>query len=123
MQSLVIIVHLLAAIIITVLVLMQRGKGAEMGASFGSGASQTMFGSTGSGNVLTKSTTIFAIIFFVTSLTLAVFARQAADGTIVDSDLITDASILTEGPVQVRDADIPQIGTESDEDVPAVPFE
>ena len=78
MESLIIIIHVLAAIAVTVLVLLQRGKGAEMGASFGSGASQTLFGSTGSGNVLTKSTTVFAIIFFVTSLSLAVFARQSA---------------------------------------------
>ncbi len=90
MESIVIIIHVLAAISITALVLLQQGKGAEMGASFGSGASQTLFGSSGSGNVLTKSTTIFAIVFFITSLSLAVIARQSADLSALGGDLIDD---------------------------------
>ena len=90
MESIVIIIHVLAAISITALVLLQQGKGAEMGASFGSGASQTLFGSSGRGNVLTKSTTIFAIVFFITSLSLAVIARQSADLSALGGDLIDD---------------------------------
>lgn len=92
MESLIIIVHVIAAIAVTALVLLQRGKGAEMGASFGSGASQTMFGASGSGNILTKSTTVFAIIFFITSLGLAVIARQAADTDRLGGTLIEDIS-------------------------------
>ncbi len=90
METLIIIVHVLAAIAVTALVLLQRGKGADMGASFGSGASQTLFGSSGSGNVLTKSTSILATVFFITSLSLAVIARQAADMSVLGGDLISD---------------------------------
>tara|TARA_R110000824_G_scaffold336_1_gene1595 strand:- start:276 stop:659 length:384 start_codon:yes stop_codon:yes gene_type:complete len=126
MESLIIIVHVLAAIAVTVLVLLQRGKGAEMGASFGSGASQTLFGSTGSGNVLTKSTTIFAIVFFVTSLSLAVIARQSADMSVLGGDLINDFDQLgTEVqtnelvPEAISDEDVPVI--EAGSDIPVAP--
>lgn len=98
MESMIIVVHVLSAIAITGLVLMQHGKGADMGASFGSGASQTIFGSVGSGNVLTKSTTWMAVLFFVTSLTLAVMARQQADRTIETSSLIQNLDAITETP-------------------------
>jgi len=66
-----------------------------MGASFGSGASQTIFGSSGSGNVLTKSTSIMAVVFFVTSLGLAVLARQQADLSIDNSGLIENLDEIT----------------------------
>ena len=88
MESMIIFVHVIAAVAITGLVLIQQGKGADMGASFGSGSSQTIFGSSGSGNVLSKSTSIIAVIFFITSLGLAVLARQQADLSIEDSGLI-----------------------------------
>ena len=88
MESAIIFIHVIAAIAITGLVLIQQGKGADMGASFGSGASQTIFGSSGSGNVLTKSTSIMAAIFFITSMGLAIIARQQADLSIDDSGLI-----------------------------------
>lgn len=88
MESLIIFVHVIAAITITGLVLIQQGKGADMGASFGSGASQTIFGSSGSGNALTKSTSIMATVFFITSLGLAIIARQQADISINDGGLI-----------------------------------
>lgn len=88
MESLIIIVHVLAAIGITGLVLLQQGKGADMGASFGSGASQTLFGSVGSSNALTKSTAWLAIIFFATSLGLALIAKQRATQGVTESALI-----------------------------------
>lgn len=88
MESLIIIVHVLAAIGITGLVLLQQGKGADMGASFGSGASQTLFGSVGSSNALTKSTAWLAIIFFATSLGLALIAKQRASQGVTESSLI-----------------------------------
>ena len=95
MESVIIFVHVIAAIAITGLVLIQQGKGADMGASFGSGASQTIFGSSGSGNVLTKSTSIMAVVFFVTSLGLAVLARQQADLSIDNSGLIENLDEIT----------------------------
>ena len=69
--SLVLAIHILVAIAIIGLVLMQHGKGADMGAAFGSGASGSLFGATGSANFLSRATGILAAIFFVTSLTLA----------------------------------------------------
>lgn len=70
--------HMLCALCIIILVLLQHGKGAEMGASLGSGgASQTIFGSQGSGSFLTKITTIFALIFAITSISLSFFINQS----------------------------------------------
>lgn len=69
--SLVLTVHILVAIVIIALVLMQHGKGADMGAAFGSGASGSLFGATGSANFLSRTTGVLAAIFFATSLTLA----------------------------------------------------
>ena len=78
MESIILIAHVLLAIAIIALILLQQGKGADMGASFGAGASQTLFGSSGSGNFLTRMTAILAALFFVTSFGLAVFAKQQA---------------------------------------------
>lgn len=70
------VVHVLAALALIGLILIQQGKGADAGASFGAGASNTVFGSAGSANFLTRATAILAVIFFVTSLGLAWLARQ-----------------------------------------------
>ena len=64
-------VHVLLALMIIGLVLLQRGKGAEAGAGFGSGASGTVFGARGTSTLFSKLTAVFAAMFFVTSLTLA----------------------------------------------------
>jgi preprotein translocase subunit SecG len=65
---LVLMVHILAAIGVIGLVLVQHGKGADMGAAFGSGASGSLFGATGSANFLSRATAVLATVFFVTSL-------------------------------------------------------
>lgn len=71
-------VHLIAAITIIVLVLLQQGKGADMGAAFGGGSSQSLFGSRGSANFLSRTTAILATVFFLTGLTLAyLYAGQS----------------------------------------------
>ncbi|EKE79319.1 preprotein translocase subunit SecG [Idiomarina xiamenensis] len=70
MYEFLLIAFLLVAIALIGLILIQQGKGADMGASFGSGASNTVFGSSGSGNFLTRTTTILAILFFVLSIIL-----------------------------------------------------
>lgn len=72
--STVLIVHVLAAIGVVGLVLVQHGKGADMGAAFGSGASGSLFGSSGSANFLSRMTAVLATVFFITSLTLAYIA-------------------------------------------------
>jgi len=78
MLQLILIFHVLIAIALIVLVLMQQGKGAQMGAAFGSGASQTVFGSQGSGSFLVKVTAMLAGLFFLTSLGLGYFAGHQA---------------------------------------------
>jgi preprotein translocase subunit SecG len=70
MFSALLVIYLLAAVAIIGLVLIQQGKGADMGASFGAGASNTVFGSSGSGNFLTRMTAFFAVVFLVVSLIL-----------------------------------------------------
>ncbi|MCX8683213.1 preprotein translocase subunit SecG [Gilliamella sp. B2889] len=71
MYELLIIGYLIIALAIIVLVLIQRGKGADMGSSFGAGASATLFGSSGSGNFLTRTTTILGVLFFALSIILS----------------------------------------------------
>jgi len=77
------VVHVIACVFLIIVVLLQTGKGADMGAVFGGGGSQTLFGATGAGNLLTKLTTAMAITFMITSLLLAM-AHQERPG----SDLI-----------------------------------
>ena len=74
--SVVLAVHIIVALSIIGLVLMQHGKGADMGAAFGSGASGSLFGATGSANFLSRATGILAAVFFVTSLALAYVASS-----------------------------------------------
>jgi len=74
------VVHVLAALGLIGLILIQHGKGADAGASFGGGGSQTVFGSAGSANFLTRFTAVLAVVFFITSLGLAWMARQEAVG-------------------------------------------
>jgi len=78
MEKLVLVIHSISALAIIVLILLQQGKGAAAGASFGSGASQTVFGSDGSSSFFTRATAIFATLFFVLSITLAVMAKNHA---------------------------------------------
>ena len=74
--SIVVVVHILVGLAVCGLVLVQHGKGADMGAAFGSGASGSLFGATGSANFLSRSTAILATVFFVTSLSLAYLASN-----------------------------------------------
>ena len=78
LETAVVVIHLLMALGLIVLVLMQQGKGAEAGASFGAGASGTVFGSQGSATFLSRFTAILAAVFFATSLGLAYFAKNHA---------------------------------------------
>jgi preprotein translocase subunit SecG len=84
--TIVLIVHVLAALGIIGLVLLQHGKGADVGASFGSGASGSLFGASGSANFLSRATAILAAVFFLTSLSLAYLAthKPRASGGIMD---------------------------------------
>jgi preprotein translocase subunit SecG len=81
MQQIVLILHVAFAGTLIVLILLQQGKGATMGASFGAGASQTVFGSQGAGGFLMKITGFFALLFFCTSLALGHFSDQMTKTT------------------------------------------
>jgi len=107
MENIVLIVHVLLAAGIIALVLMQQGKGAEAGAAFGGGASQTVFGSQGTGSLLGKITGVLAFGLFVTSFALAVYAKNKASE-------VTDAGIPT--VTEIQDA----AAAASAEDLPAL---
>ena len=83
MENFILIVHVLLAVGIVGLIMLQQGKGAEMGASFGSGSSQTVFGAVGTGNLFSRMTGILVAVFFVTSLALAVVAKKTS---VIDVD-------------------------------------
>ena len=80
MQKTVLIAHTLIAVLIIVLVLLQRGKGADAGAAFGAGASGTVFGARGSASFFSRMTAVFATLFFVSSLGLAYLSSQSGTG-------------------------------------------
>ena len=80
MEQIILVVHLLVALGIIGLIMMQQGKGADIGASFGAGGSQTLFGSVGSANLLTKLTAVLAAAFFATSFGLAIIADSRTAG-------------------------------------------
>lgn len=113
MEQIVLIVHLVLALSIIGLILLQQGKGADMGASFGAGASQTLFGSDGSGNVLTRATAWLAALFFATSFGLAMIATQKTRVS-DDLDLVIPPSVQQPAREQAPTSDVPAV----DEDVP-----
>ena len=79
METFIWIIHVVAAITVIVLVLLQHGKGADMGAAFGSGASGSLFGASGSANFLSRTTGVLAAMFFVTSLGLTYFSGHKTE--------------------------------------------
>lgn len=107
METIIVVVHVIVAIAIVGLVLLQQGKGADAGAAFGSGSSQTVFGGGGSGNFLTRATSIAATVFFITSLTLAIFAKQNTGLGAVEGMPIVNPALLEQSSAPV--SDIPQV--------------
>ena len=106
-------VHVLLAALIVTLVLLQRGKGAEAGAGFGSGASGTVFGARGTSTLFSKLTAVFAALFFATSLTLAYFGAKApsAPTSVLERAARTDATTTTSGapPAMVPSPAVPSL--------------
>jgi preprotein translocase subunit SecG len=124
METLVLIVHVLLAVALIALILLQQGKGAEAGASFGSGSSQTVFGSQGTSGFLGKVTAVIATAIFVTSFVLAVFSKQKAESigdqgvpapVLIESSVDVEPPVLEEAPsleelIQAPvDSDVPPI--------------
>jgi preprotein translocase subunit SecG len=97
METLLLVVHVTAALAIIGLVLLQHGKGADMGAAFGSGSAGSLFGSAGAANFLSRSTAVVAAIFFATSLGLTYFSTSTKSGG-VTQQIETPASKLDAKP-------------------------
>ena len=84
MYALVIVFHIIASLVLILVVLLQSGKAGDLAATFGSTGSQTAFGARGAASVLTRATTICAVIFMVTSLTLAIMFTKGSSGTVLE---------------------------------------
>ena len=97
MDTIINAIHIIAALSLILTVLLQAGKGAAMGSGLGAGSSQTMFGSSGAGGFLTKLTTGIAILFMITSLTLAVFSTQKKSSSLIQG---------MEEPTQMQDSPV-----------------
>ena len=97
MDTIINAIHIIAALSLILSVLLQAGKGAAMGSGLGAGSSQTMFGSSGAGGFLTKLTTGIAILFMITSLTLAVFSTQKKSSSLIQG---------VEEPAQMQDSPV-----------------
>lgn len=110
MEQLILIGHLVVALAIIGLIMLQQGKGADMGASFGGGGSQTLFGSDGSGNVLTKATAWLVALFFASSFSLALLANQKSTPS---NELDLEIPAALEVPAAVEELPVVE------EDVPA----
>jgi preprotein translocase subunit SecG len=127
MEQIVLVVHLLVAMSIIGLIMLQQGKGADMGASFGAGASQTLLGSDGSGNVLTRATAWLVVLFFASSFGLAIIANGKSS-TVNDLDLDIPAIVLQGAPMDetpaveselpVIETEVPAATTTTEQDVP-----
>lgn len=125
MQTLVLIIHVLLALAVIGLVLIQQGKGADAGAAFGSGASGTVFGAAGSGSFLTRMTTMCATLFFVTSLGLAVMAAQRSGepASVVDSAPAEQAPASADEAPGSGAGDMPASGSAGDSEGDLPPIE
>lgn len=100
LTSMVLVVHLLVALALVGLVLLQHGKGADMGAAFGSGASGSLFGASGSANFLSRTTGVLATVFFISSLTLAYMmaGQPKGTGSVMEKPVESAASPAPEKP-------------------------
>lgn len=116
METLVLIAHVLLAAGIITLVLLQQGKGAEAGASFGAGASQTVFGSSGSTSFLARITGVLAAGLFVTSFLLAMVAKDKADS--VGDAGIPAAEVIESRAADVKEPELPALEAEKAEAAP-----
>lgn len=108
-EQLVLVIHVVAALAVIGLVLIQQGKGADMGSGFGGGASNTVFGSAGAGNFLTRLTTWIAIAFFVTSFGLAYVAKQRSEMLIDQGMPQIEAVEVLETPEVSAPSEIPEL--------------
>jgi preprotein translocase subunit SecG len=114
MTVLLVVIHVVVCVALIMIVLLQTGKGADIGAAFGGGSSNTLFGTSGASTFLSKATTVAAIVFMLTSLALAYLTSQRQS-----------SSVVTEIPAaaEPRPADVapPPTASESKPEAPAKP--
>lgn len=123
-QTVLFVLQVLVALALIGFILIQHGKGADAGAAFGSGASSTVFGARGSGNFLTRATSVLAFVFLANSLVLAYIATQRVkqDTSIIQQEAVT---VIQEEQIEIpvtEDA-IPEIPGNTDSEIPALPEE
>lgn len=126
-QTIVLISHTVIALVIIALVLLQRGKGADAGAAFGSGASGTVFGSRGSTSFFSRMTAVLATVFFATSLGLAYLSGQTSSGPaslLENAPVVGTEETTTETPAE--DDGLPELPSTGEvvddaDDLPALP--
>jgi preprotein translocase subunit SecG len=116
-ETLVWVVHVVTAVVLVGLVLIQHGKGADMGAAFGTGSAGSLFGSSGSANFLSRSTAVAASVFFVTSLSLTYLYAHQTQGLGVMDKVDTSKSVQQVAPVAVAPAEADVAGSKS-KDIP-----
>jgi len=136
LTNILLVIHLLVAVAIVTLVLLQRGKGADMGAAFGGGSSESLFGARGSANFLSRATAALVTVFFLSSLTLAyIYTRQGGEaGSVIGGDSVIQSQSESESspdsvappgdPPPAPDAQTetqPEGPSSGPSDVPAVP--
>ncbi len=111
METLVWVVHVITAVVLIGLVLIQHGKGADMGAAFGSGSAGSLFGSSGSANFLSRSTAVAATIFFITSLVLTyLYSRPVNELGVMDKvEVQTQQAVPAPAGVDTSDSKSQQI--------------
>src|ERR1700744_4462425 len=117
LKTLIIVVQLLSALGVIGLVLLQHGKGADMGAAFGSGASGSLFGATGSANFLSRTTAILAAVFFLSTLALTYLGsyKQTASACVLGSAAVTAPATV---PASAATASAPVASSAPGSDVP-----
>lgn len=99
MSTLIILIHVIVSVALIFIVLLQTGRGADIGAAFGGGSSQTLFGSTGASSFLSKLTTVAAVVFMLTCLSLAYLSSRRPTSSII-SDAAPVAEEAQEVPTQ-----------------------
>jgi preprotein translocase subunit SecG len=128
MSSLIIIIHIIVALALILIVLLQTGKGADMGAAFGGGASQTLFGGAGASTFLSRLTTIAAIVFMLTSLGLAYFSSHRGTKSVMSqmaaptTEQTEQAPLEAPAPAEQAPSDAPDLAKQVPSEAPVQPM-
>jgi preprotein translocase subunit SecG len=120
LHTIVLTVHIIAGLSVIGFVLLQHGKGADMGAAFGSGASGSLFGATGSANFLSRATAVLAAVFFLTSLSLSYIATSSpkVSGSVMDSAPVSTVPAAPVSTVPAAPVQTPALPDSKAKDIP-----